>query len=193
MQHRYVGRTDEPLCQQGKSELGKFSPMPTVDRVFVSPMLRCQETAQILFPGHTIEEMAELRECDFGIFEYKNYEELKDNSQYQKWLTSKGELPFSQGESRMVFQKRCNKGFCKIIEDSLGKKCDRIAIVAHGGTIMSILDEYAAEYGSYYDFQVRNGCGFETELMIDFHLRICYSIENGTYVPYKSKGDGTDT
>ena len=161
MQHRYVGRTDEPLCQQGKSELGKFSPMPTVDRVFVSPMLRCQETAQILFPGHTIEEM--------------------------------GELPFPQGESRMVFQKRCNKGFCKIIEDSLGKKCDRIAIVAHGGTIMSILDEYAAEYGSYYDFQVRNGCGFETELMIDFHLRICYSIENGTYVPYKSKGDGTDT
>lgn len=38
--------------------------------------------------------MADFRECDFGIFEGKNYEELKENRDYQRWLDSGGVLPF---------------------------------------------------------------------------------------------------
>lgn len=187
LEHRYVGRTDEGLCQLGKEELEKIGPLTPVDHVFVSPMLRCLETAQILFPGQDAEQIADLRECDFGDFEYKNYEQLKEDRSYQKWLDSNGHLPFPGGESREGFQKRCVDGFQQILNLSLKKTYQEIALVAHGGTIMSILDKWAGDYGSYYDFQVKNGCGFLTELMIDFHLRICYSIEKGTYVPYKRK------
>ena len=48
---RYIGaRTDEPLCEEGIRLLENFS-YPPVQRVFVSPMRRCRETAEILFPG----------------------------------------------------------------------------------------------------------------------------------------------
>ena len=48
---RYIGaRTDEPLCEEGIRLLENIS-YPPVQRVFVSPMRRCRETAEILFPG----------------------------------------------------------------------------------------------------------------------------------------------
>ena len=73
---RYIGaRTDEPLCEEGIRLLENFS-YPPVQRVFVSPMRRCRETAEILFPGAKKETEEHLKECDFGIFENKNYQEL---------------------------------------------------------------------------------------------------------------------
>ena len=47
---RYIGTTDEPLSDEGREFLKKISyPMP--EELFVSPLLRCVETAEIFFPG----------------------------------------------------------------------------------------------------------------------------------------------
>ena len=35
-----------------------------------------------------------------------------------------------------------------------------MAFVVHGGTIMSILEAFAEEKKNYYDWQVKNGCGY---------------------------------
>ena len=35
------------------------------------------------------------------------------------------------------------------------------ALIVHGGTIMSIMDAYACPKGSYFEFQVGNGEGYE--------------------------------
>lgn len=43
--------------------------------VAVSPMKRCRESAELLFPGKKQEVCEHLRECDFGQFENRNYEE----------------------------------------------------------------------------------------------------------------------
>ena len=95
VQRRYVGRTDEgltdeaKLCLQKKQVLmqdlcvqteggrnpgkwyhaGAFVP----DYVYSSPMMRCRETAEILFPGQVLCVQEGLQETDFGDFEYKNY------------------------------------------------------------------------------------------------------------------------
>ena len=37
------------------------------------------------------------------------------------------------------------------------------AIVAHGGTIMAIMEEYAKPKGGYFDYQVKCGEGFALE------------------------------
>ena len=58
---RYIGTTDEPLCQEGTEFLHKMD-YPKVQAVYVSPLKRCVQTAEILFPGdpvHIIEELAE--------------------------------------------------------------------------------------------------------------------------------------
>lgn len=46
---RYIGRTDEPLLEEEQKKL-KESSYPQVETVFVSPMLRCRQTAAAIFP-----------------------------------------------------------------------------------------------------------------------------------------------
>lgn len=86
LERRYIGcRTDEPLCEAGISlaqqktaEIRQTFPMPEV--VLTSPMRRCVQTAEILFPDTPREIVYGLQECDFGDFEGKNYAELSGGS-----------------------------------------------------------------------------------------------------------------
>jgi broad specificity phosphatase PhoE len=96
---RYVGKTDEPLTPEAREAL-KALHLPPVRRVYLSPMLRCMETAAILYPGVPAEAVSGFRECDFGEFEYKNYRALKDRPEYQAWLDSCGRTAFPGGEGR---------------------------------------------------------------------------------------------
>ena len=77
LEHRYLGcKTDEPLCQEGiafAKQQVKQGSFPLPEQVFVSPMRRCRETASILFPNLKQQIHPDLRECDFGMFEGKNY------------------------------------------------------------------------------------------------------------------------
>ena len=54
---RYIGsRTDEPLCDEGREGLAGKQ-LPEVERLYVSPMKRCVETAEILWPGFDRKKM----------------------------------------------------------------------------------------------------------------------------------------
>ena len=154
---RYIGsRTDEPLCSQGADHL-KGRAYPEADRVFASPMKRCLETAQIIYPGQSVQPVDDLRECDFGVFENLCYAELNGRADYQAWIDSGGEMPFPGGESRAEFAERCVRAFRKSID---GIPDGDYAFIVHGGTIMAIMEAMAWPEGSYYDFQVKNGEGF---------------------------------
>ena len=157
IEHRYIGcRTDEPLCLQGVESL-KEKAYPAVRRVFVSPMKRCRETAELIYPGVQVEVIDDFRECDFGEFENQNYAELNGRADYQAWIDSNGEMPFPGGESRAEFAARCVKAFDELVKRDLKEDC---AIIAHGGTIMAIMERHAEPRSSYYDFQVKNGEGY---------------------------------
>ncbi|MBO4367094.1 MAG: histidine phosphatase family protein [Clostridia bacterium] len=157
LESRYIGcRTDEPLCARGE-ELLRARHMPAVSRLLVSPMKRCIQSAAILWPGMEPEIVPNLRECDFGSFEGKNYQELNGNSDYQAWIDSGGELPFPGGESRQSFALRSVNAFRALDLFSLQDDC---ALVVHGGTIMAIMEAYARPRGSYFDFLVKCGEGF---------------------------------
>lgn len=170
---RYIGsRTDEPLCDEGREELAGKQ-LPEVERLYVSPMKRCVETAEILWPGfdrNNIQKVTDLRECNFGDFENKNYKELSGNGDYQAWIDSNGTLPFPNGESMDAFKSRCLEAFARIVEEVSGAEQEWIAsektgifragIVVHGGTIMAILEQYGYPRRAYFDYQVKNGCGY---------------------------------
>ena len=84
IERRYIGTTDEPL-QPGQPVRRRY---PAAGAVAVSPLRRCMETAERIYPDVKKYVCRELRECDFGMFENKNYEELKDHPDYQRWLDS---------------------------------------------------------------------------------------------------------
>ena len=51
---RYIGMTDEKLCPIGREALNqekKRGLYPAADLLFSSPLVRCLETAAILYPG----------------------------------------------------------------------------------------------------------------------------------------------
>ncbi len=165
---RYIGTTDEPLCHEGRKFLGGIKEKhiyPNPDLLYCSPMLRCRETAEILFPGVEQHLVSDLRECDFGEFENQNYLELSGNEAYQRWIDSNGQLPFPGGESREEFQKRSLEAFYQLEQEWKQQETAPkvIAIVAHGGTLMSILEAVGVPKGSYYDFQAGNGEGYRLE------------------------------
>lgn len=106
----------------------------------------------------------ELAECDFGEFENKNYQELDGNEHYQSWIDSGGLLPFPGGESREEFKRRNVTGFQKAVNGCLRNGISLAALVVHGGTIMNVMEEYADEDRSFYDWHVQNGKGYEVEI-----------------------------
>lgn len=100
LEKRYVGRTDEGLTEQAvfflQEEALKLREISgNVAAIITSPMKRCLETAEILFPEKLYEHVpriqkAGLSECDFGTFEYKNYLELSGDAQYQHFIDTLG-------------------------------------------------------------------------------------------------------
>ncbi len=174
-EHRYLGKTDESLSKRGIEGLlffRKENRYPEVDYLFTSPMRRCIESAEILYPMLSPIVIPEWEEMDFGQFEYKNYEDLKKDIRYQEWIDSGGILDFPEGESRVDFLRRCEKGFQrmraqlrKLIEEDVkenGKEIEkrivRVGLIVHGGTIMALLSSHGKN--EYFDYQAANGRGY---------------------------------
>lgn len=123
-----MGVTEETLSGEGRKQLEILAEKDILKKpwlLFVSPMLRCQESAGILFPGKKAYPIEEWREMNFGAYEGKNYEDLKNNAYYQKWIDSNGTLPFPEGESQQEYIKRCHRGLLtatKIIEEKIARE-----------------------------------------------------------------------
>lgn len=166
-EHRYLGHTDEGLDEPGKTELlndkseGRY---PDIDILLVSPMKRCIETAEILYPDVSRIVVPNWIEMDFGEFEGKNYKELNGDPRYQAWIDSNGTHPFPGGESREAFINRVvfafesiknDAEFCMKISRLASEKPPVVGCVVHGGTIMALLSHYLG--GEYFDYQLPNG------------------------------------
>ncbi len=158
---RYIGnRTDESLWEPALPNI-RPGDYPAVDRIYASPMRRCLETAERVWGAHReiIHVEPDLRECDFGKFENRNYAELNGDPDYQAWLDSGGTLPFPGGEDLETFKARCQSAFARIA-DQVRPETRRIALVVHGGTIMAALERFGTPAQSYFDYQVKNGQGY---------------------------------
>lgn len=165
---RYIGTTDESLCEDGIRVLKDYVKKgiyPSADRLFVSPMKRCIETGRLLYPTLSQAVVQDFRECDFGTFEGRNYKELTDDENYCRWIRSNGTLPFPEGEDVEAFKRRCQEAFRQCMESmkSVSHTDISVALVVHGGTIMAIMERYAVPEKGYYDYQAANGLGYMAE------------------------------
>ena len=169
VEKRYCGKkNNDDLLEEGILALIKNivdGLYPAADMVFSSSQLRTTNTAKVIYPNIQSIVVDEFDETDFGEFEGKNYEELKDNPAYQKWIDSNGEDAFPNGESKAEYCERVKRGFGKVLLEASKKQAKSIAIVGHGGTIMALLSSYANK--NYYDCMVSVGCGYVCEYSYD--------------------------
>lgn len=158
VEHRYQGITDAPLSTVGRSALHVADYVP--ERVIVTPLRRTQETAAILFPNVPQIVIPGLREMNFGAFEGKNYLEMEHDSDYRAWVDGMCLGPCPGGESKAAYVERVTTAFMALMDQALAEHWQDCVIVAHGGTQMALLEQFAAEHRDYYSWQLPCGHGY---------------------------------
>lgn len=164
LQKRYAGAADEPLAEQGLERLNeriKANYYPRVEHVFVSPMKRCQQTAEHIYPGSPLEIVPGFAEYNFGEFEGQTYQDLKDNPHYQQWIASGGRTKTPGGEDMESYKSRCCQAFEEVIYKIKEMGYKNTALIVHGGTIMSILEKHLPGEKGFYGWQIANCEGYK--------------------------------
>ena len=138
---QYIGHTDLKITTNGIIELEKLRDegiYPKCDLVFSSPLSRAVDTAKIIYPEKEFLINHNLKEIDFGEFEGKTPDDLKDRKDYADWLA--GKLPSAPGgESAMEFATRLCTGVGETVRYMMNNDVFSAAIVMHGGAIMTLL------------------------------------------------------
>lgn len=161
---KYIGQTDLVLCPQGEKQiqqLVKAGVYPCVEKVYTSPLKRCVETAQIIYPDIQLSKVDEIAEMDFGQFEGKTQKELENLPEYTAWLKGGPEACPPEGEKFGDFSLRCISGLDIIFRDMMKKEITRAAMVTHGGVITNLLAGFGLPKGHPADYMCGPGEGFE--------------------------------
>lgn len=141
-QGTYLGRTDLSLCDAGIQDLARYAAgkeYPYVDKIYTSPLKRCRETAQILYPGRYTTDVEDLTELDFGAYEGRTLEELKDDPDFITWSRDSMHNAPPQGEDGVHFIQRLVAGLDAVFHDMMENQLRDVAVVVPGGVIMTCL------------------------------------------------------
>lgn len=162
----YLGsRTDYSLSQKGIAQLvdkmDEFE-YPKVQRVYSSPMKRCTETAEILFPYREMQIVENMTELDFGEFDGKSVSELFDRDDYKQWL--QGKTPDKRapgGESMEELLLRLYKGLHEIIMDMMNEQLTHCALITHSGIVTNLMSAFGLPKIDPKELTCEPGEGFE--------------------------------
>jgi alpha-ribazole phosphatase len=140
---RYQGHSDIELSDTGRAQAGQLSrrlATESIQAAYSSDLQRALETARIIAEPHglTVQALPELREINFGAWEGLTFQEIRERFREiaDSWHASPGSVRIPGGET---FQELMARSYGAVA--GLSKRHDpgTIVIVAHGGTIKSII------------------------------------------------------
>lgn len=159
----YYGSTDLPLSEKGIEELKRLKStltLPVADYHATSGLQRAKESLRILFDKTPRKMIDELNEYDFGNFEMKSYEDLRNDPAYIHWIAGNDDTACPNGESKNQFTKRVMRGF-EIIKKI---NFESIVVVCHGGVIGTLMEQWFPDQKKhYYEWIPECGRGFTVE------------------------------
>ncbi|MFC3283458.1 histidine phosphatase family protein [Litchfieldella rifensis] len=150
-ERRYQGHRDIPLAPEAREaldvlrdDLVRFD----FDAVCCSDLMRCRQTLELLLGGRQRAAEprydARLRELDFGDYEGKRYEELKDLPAYCAWIDSRGEQAPPGGESAAALRQRLEAWLVELFAEFGAKGHRHVLVVTHGGVIRELRRRFEA-------------------------------------------------
>ncbi len=177
LQKLHYGSTDLPLAKEGREEIAWRAIngcYPAAEQFFTSGLRRTEETLELIYGPVPHEQLPDLREFDFGEYEMKSYDELKELPAYQAWASDpKGDSPCPGGESNRQFGERILRGYRTL----LPRLTKDTAVVCHGGTIGTLLSieifpdekknflEWLPQPGGGYAIALENGAPVSWEAL----------------------------
>ena len=171
---KYAGVWDIPVCNEGIEKLHELKDVykyPCASEYYSSPLQRCIQTCDIVYPETKPIIVEGLKECNFGDWERKTTQELNGNELYLKWMNRGNDITPPNGESWNVFYNRIRETFEKIVESMMRRKVTSASIFTHGGVIMTILAMYGIPKADFYEWMVDNGCGYSVRITPGIWMR----------------------
>jgi len=146
---RYQGHSDTELNETGRNQaqsLAREWENEPIDVIYSSDLTRAIQTAVIISNGRNIpiHKRAGLRECSFGIWEGKTFEEMQTRFP-EEVARIKGDSVNeirTGGESRDQLSIRVAKTIREIINNHPNQT---VAIVAHGGSLAVAMEYITGE------------------------------------------------
>lgn len=161
-ERRYQGQLDIPLSPEGAAELTAADLAP--ETVYVSPLRRSQQTAQIIFSTARQVVVDDFSEMDFGVFDGRTADEMAEDADYRAWVDGNCTAQCPGGESRAAFCERSCAAFERLLEEKRKEQAEDLVIVAHGGTLRAVMERFALPEQDYFDWMSGNGGGYRLEL-----------------------------
>jgi len=159
------GQTDLSLAESypdEKNEIKRKLGDTSFQKVYSSPLIRCKQLANDLFPENSIIYDNRLKELNFGNWEMKTWNEIYEAEVGRFWMNNYLEVTCDGGESYLQFRERV----FSFLEELQSTSVSDVALVTHGGVILlvkSILEEasidevfskYKTEFGGIYEFEI---------------------------------------
>ena len=145
----YYGAADIPALPESLAALHEnAAAYPRAKRYYTSGLLRTEQTLQALYGDVPHVQLPGLREMNFGDFEMKSYQELKDTAAYQAWITDVEHNPCPHGESAPQVLRRSLAAIAPVVQ----RPDDAEGVTA--GLMMAWFG------GGRYDYSVKPGTGF---------------------------------
>ena len=94
--------------------------------------------SQAAKPGIPVYAEPRLRELDFGEYEGKVYDELKELPHYRAWIDSAGELQIPGGESSGQLRERLDAWLDDVAAHTQQYGYQKVLVVTHGGVIREL-------------------------------------------------------
>lgn len=136
-----ASRQDFPLTEKGRQEAvviaSEFKDIAQLDRIFCSPLIRAQQTAQPIAEafGLDFETDERITEQDLGVFSGMTYAELDDRPDYMHERSKRWKwIPEGGGESYEMIANRLEP-FFQSLQSLEG---DRILFVTHAVTLRMV-------------------------------------------------------
>ena len=129
------------------------------ETVYITPLCRTRQTAEVLFPGARLVEVKDLQEMCFGSFEA---------AISLRWSTTRiiclGERqlrkPLPGRRDQGCFFGAGVQGLCRTGGQGLAEGKETLVILAHGGTQMAAMERYALPHADYYHWCAPNAGGY---------------------------------
>ena len=161
--HLYCGKTDLPLSESGTREIRNLKIhgiYPGAEAFITSGMQRAEMTLDLIYGSVPRTALSGFAEYDFGDFEMRSYEELKEIPEYIDWMLDEtGEISCPGGESRLGNSERVMDTFSTLLKNLEKSKPDA-ALICHGGTISVIMDNLFGGERNFYEWQPSPGRGY---------------------------------
>jgi len=175
-QRLYCGATDLPLSEVGVTELCRLKTQAIYPKsvcfFYTSGLLRTKQTLELLYGSVQRSALPALVEFNFGSFEMQSYEMLKEQKDYQAWITDEtGLVACPNGDNKQTFTCRVIDGYTQLMSKaqigSIGEQgtvcpddhSDSL-VVCHGGVIACIMDYLFPATHNFYEWQPKPGRGY---------------------------------